>query len=409
MKNYEKNIIPVLLGADLNAYSVARAFFEAYGVKSHVFARYRCGATENSNFIKTYIRSGIDDLRIAVPELLKFADENSGAELFLIPCADWYVAMLQSAKDMLVGIYNIHIPQRDVWKRLSDKHEFYQLMRSEGIAYPDYEAFSSAENVGKNALSGFEYPAVVKPSDSTEYWKHPFVDMQKVYFAKNSVEAELIIRRIFESGYDKRIILQKRVGSSAQNRVLTTFSDKRGVVVRAVFGEVILEEVGKTSYGNHSAIITLPLDGICHQIIAFLNKIKYVGVANIDIMTDGTRDYVLEINTRQGRSCDYLRAAGVNIADLFVKAAFSEIIEPDFSYKEVYWHYPPHKTVTAYSSEAGALRAEQLKSIGASFSPYVNSSEGILRRAYVRLHNIRLGRAIKKAYAEDGVEKGVKL
>ena len=30
--NTEKQIIPVLLGADLNCYSVARAFHEAFGV-----------------------------------------------------------------------------------------------------------------------------------------------------------------------------------------------------------------------------------------------------------------------------------------------------------------------------------------------------------------------------------------
>ena len=110
MKNHEKHIVPVLLGADLNAYSVALAFHEAFGVTSRVFGRYRCGATENSSFIKTHICSGIDDVRIAIPELLKFADDNPGGELFLIPCADWYVAMLESVRDMLFGIYNIYIP-----------------------------------------------------------------------------------------------------------------------------------------------------------------------------------------------------------------------------------------------------------------------------------------------------------
>ena len=30
-----KNIIPVLIGADMNCYNVARAFHEQYGVKSY--------------------------------------------------------------------------------------------------------------------------------------------------------------------------------------------------------------------------------------------------------------------------------------------------------------------------------------------------------------------------------------
>ena len=36
----EKTITPVIVGADLNCYNVARAFHEAYGVKSHAFGRY---------------------------------------------------------------------------------------------------------------------------------------------------------------------------------------------------------------------------------------------------------------------------------------------------------------------------------------------------------------------------------
>lgn len=406
MKKQKKNITPVLLGADLNAYSVALAFYEAYGVTSHAFARYRCGATENSKFIKTHICSGIDHLKIAVPELLKFAKENSDSELILIPCADWYVAMLQGARDELSEVYKIHIPPRELWEKLSDKHSFYQLLRDEGISYPDYEVFSSENAVGAEPLSRIKYPAVVKPTDSTEYWKHPFPDMQKVFFVKNAAEAEVVIKRIFKSGYNKQIVLQNQVGSIAENRVLTTFSDKDGKVVRAVFGEVILEEVGKTSYGNHSAIITVPLNDICLQLIDLLNKIKYVGVANIDIISDGTRDFVLELNTRQGRSCDYLRAAGVNIAELFVRTVHGEKILPDFSYKEVYWHYPPHRTVLNYSSEVSSVKAERLKKLGFEFSPYGNLSEGALRRVYVWIHNVRLGRAIKKAHAENRTEGG---
>lgn len=401
MKKHEKNIIPVLLGADLNAYSVALAFYEAYGVTAHVFARYRCGATENSKFIKTHICSGIDHAKIAVPELLKFAEEKEGAELLLIPCADWYVEMLEGARDELSRVYSIHIPRREMWERLADKHSFYQLLREEGIAYPDYEVFSSENSVGDEPLSRVKYPAVVKPTDSTEYWRHPFSDMRKVFFVENAAEAEVIIKRIFKSGYNKRIVLQNRVGTGSENKVLTTFSDKDGVVVRAVFGEVILEEVGKTSYGNHAAIITRPLNDTCREVIDLLNKIKYVGVANIDIMSDGDRDYVLELNPRQGRSCDYLRAAGVNIAKLFVAAMRGEKISPDFSYKEVYWHYPPHSTVLKYSSAPAAAKAERLKNLGLDFTPYKNLAEGLARRAYVFVHNVRFKRAIKKSYAED--------
>lgn len=396
MEKNRKNIIPVLLGADLNAYSVALAFREAYGVKSHVFARYKCGATENSNFIKTHISPGIDSVEVAVPELLKFAAENPCAELFLIPCADWYVEMIQKARGVLSPLYRIHIPELNMWRTLSDKSEFYKLMKKEKLPYPDCVSFSDINDVTEEKLSDFTYPAVMKPSDSTEYWQNPFDDMQKVYFPKSSTAAKETAYKIFASGYSKSVILQKLVGSKNGNRVLTTVSDNKGRVIRAVLGDVILEEVGKTSFGNHAAIISIPLDEISFRLIDFLDKISYRGIANFDIMTDGREKYVLEINTRQGRSCDYMRAAGVNIAELFVKIARGENVQPDFFYKEIYWHYPPHKSVMEHAGEAGKEKAERFFREGKSSTPYTNSFEGIKRRAYVAIHNMRLARTVKK-------------
>jgi len=125
-----------------------------------------------------------------------------------------------------------------------------------------------------------------------------------------------------------------------------------------------------------------------------------VGIWIWAFMLCGDKKYVLEINTRQGRSCDYLRAAGVNIAELLVRCAEGENIETDFSYKEIYWHYPPHKTVMRYSGGMGSERANRLYNEGKSRSPYNNGFEGIIRRTYVAIHNMRLSNAIKKSFTE---------
>ena len=49
MKNVK--IQPVLVGGDINCYSVARAYHEAYGVKSIAFGKIRIGATNHSKII----------------------------------------------------------------------------------------------------------------------------------------------------------------------------------------------------------------------------------------------------------------------------------------------------------------------------------------------------------------------
>ena len=231
MKRISKNVLPVLLGGDLNAYSVALAFREAYGVKSHAFVRYRCGATENSAFIKTHVCTELTEVKVAVSVLLKFAAENTGAELFLIPCSDSYVELVQQIKGHLSGLYRIDVPSFELWSKLSDKHTFYSLMEKLGISYPEYVVFSSASDINDKKLRAIEYPAVLKPSDSAEYWKNPFPDMHKVYFPEDAVSAGKTAEQIFESGYRKKIILQRKIGSKNGNRVLTAYSDKHGKVV----------------------------------------------------------------------------------------------------------------------------------------------------------------------------------
>ena len=48
MEFKERTFIPVLLGGDINTYSVARAFYEQYQVKSYVFGKYQTGPDRKS-------------------------------------------------------------------------------------------------------------------------------------------------------------------------------------------------------------------------------------------------------------------------------------------------------------------------------------------------------------------------
>ena len=394
-------MIPVLLGGDLNAYSVALAFREAFGVVSHAFVRYRCGATEGSSFIKTHLCSELDDPAVAVPELLKFAAERAGYDLYLIPCADWYVSMIERSKALLSGVYKIHVPDINSWRTLSDKGGFYSAMKKAGIPYPEYTLLKKREKPSVKTLGEMNYPLVLKPADSTEYWRHRFLGMEKVYFPESPREAAVIISKIVDSGYDGDIILQKQIGKGRDNRVLTTFSDAEGKVVRAVLGQVVLEETGKTSIGNHSAIVTRPLDKISYSLIDFLNTQKYKGMANFDIIADNTGAYVLELNPRQGRSCDYLRAAGVNIAELFVRVGDGERIEPRFDYREVYWHYPSNRTVFSMTEAPLKFELLAISERGNEYSPYRNGYEGVGRRVYAFIHSLRLDKVMKKNAAKE--------
>ncbi len=393
-----KKIIPVILGGDLNAYSVARSFYERYGAVSHVFMRHKTGATSNSKFIITHLCSGLCDVKIAIPELLTFAVQNPKSELYLIPCTDGYTEMLVKSENILSGMYNMTLPNGKMFKELTNKHIFRGLMSENGFTVPKTATVINKADLNEEKLSKVSYPAVLKPASSIEYYKHPFADMQKVYFPQNSKEAVILSNKILSSGYSGEILVEEFI-ENAENRVLTTFSDSKGRVVRIAYGNVILEERGKSSFGNHSAIITLPQDELTEKIKVMLNKIGYVGFANIDIMISNGKKYVLELNARQGRSCDYLRAMGISIAELLVENAKNGQLENDFLYREVYWHYPSHKTVMKYSlDEEGKKRAAMLYRRGLSYSPYDSKKETAVRRLYSKIHLRRLDKRISETY-----------
>ncbi len=395
----KKEFIPVLLGADLCAYSVARAFHEYSGTVSHAFGRYKCGLTGFSKIVKTHVCAGLDDIKIAGPALFDFAASRKGERMLLIPCSDLYIEIAAAVAENFGDCFTAILPRRDLRHLLREKTVFYSFLEKYKIPYPKTVEISYANRKSK-LVGEFVYPAVIKPADSAEYWRScKFSGMRKVYFPSDKDEAENIIEKLYANGYRGKIALQERIGADKpKNSVLTAFFQK-GKAVRAVYGRVILEETGPTSYGNHAAIITAPLTSLCKKLIKMLEELEYDGFANFDMLSDEKNDYTLEINLRQGRSCDYMRAAGVNIAELISKSAREEKIEPMLDVGKVYWHYPPHSTVRALCDAFDVAEAEKLRAAGADFSPLdyrLDTERSILRRAYVEHHDKRLMRSFLK-------------
>ncbi len=395
-----KILTPVLLGGDLNAYSMATAFARYNGSVSHVFAREKLAIVNTSSYIELHIIPGLDDPDFAVPALLKFADEHRGEELILIPCADWYMEMLEYARDALEGHFYFFIPEFEVWKTTSDKDTFIKILDKYGIPYPKTAVFdSSLKNFDK--IGGkMRPPFVLKPASSTEYWKNPFEGMKKVYFTSSLAECRNIAKKIFSSGYNGKILLQEKIGgiSSPASSVLTVYSNKHGRVIRAVLADVLLEENGPRARGNYSALITRPLDKISYKIIDMLEGIGYTGISNFDILYEGGQSYCLELNPRQGRSFDYIRGAGVSIPELLCKEYEERELERDFSYDTVLWRSVKRKTMISFAKDRGLLKkALSLEKKGFSITPYDFSGDRTIQRfLYVMTHLRREGRKYKK-------------
>lgn len=380
----DREIIPVLLGADLNCYSVARAFHEAYGVRSYVFGKDELGAIKYSKIISFTKIPQLDERESVLKTLIGFA-ASKNTKPFILGCTDEYALFIIENQDILSDYYICECPKIELLPTISDKAVFYRECDRLGLPYPESVYISSPDEAGKARDLPFDHPVIIKPSCSSLYWRHPFDGMRKVYVSNSAAVSERIIGEIFSSGYGKRIIIQKMIRGEKQY-VATCFSTDGDVLALCV-GRVLLGEITPKGVGNHVAVITEKNEEISSMVVRFLGATKYTGFSNFDIMFDENEGkyYLLEINPRQGRSNYYMSSAGMNLAQLAV-----EKIKLSPSENEIFWHSVPRKIVLDRCSENDAKMIKELSKKKRSFSPlyYPDDLRDIRRIAYLAAHRI---------------------
>lgn len=371
-----QTIVPVLLGADLNCYNIARAFHMKYGVKSYAFARYAISATKYSRIVHFTCVPDIDHDSVMLDTLHRFADAHIGDRMVLFGCTDDYVAMIIRNREELSD-FVIPYPPKEMLATVSKKAEFYEMCDKFGIPHPDTVVLTKKTTA--DALSpeklGFSYPIIVKPSSSVDYWKHSFDGIKKVYTADSPERAAEIVNEIYSSGYPEKIILQEFIaGGDSQMRVFTCFSDEHGKVRAMCLGHTMLEEHTPKGLGNHAAIVTEPVSSlpIADKIKDMLEALGYTGFSNFDIkLREGTKDdfRVFEINLRQGRSNFYLTSAGLNVAYLANEVYESDGNDCNKVENVVFWHHIPKSTAYKYTEDKALVeKAKKLAREGREFS-----------------------------------------
>ncbi|OLS03033.1 carboxylate--amine ligase [Tissierella creatinophila] len=396
-------IQPVLLGGDINCYSVARAFHEAYGVASIAFGRIELGATQDSKIIDFRINKNMDKADELIKTLIKLSKEIRKDEKvpILMGCTDEYAELIIDYRDTLSEIYITPYIDKELKDKLIEKESFYKMCEEKGLYYPKTYIFSKGDKITDFE---FSYPVIIKPSDSVLYWQFPFEGMNKVYTAKDKDEFVEITNKIYSGKYDKNLIIQDFIpGDDSHMRVLTCYSDRNAKVKMMCLGHVLLEEHTPTGIGNHAAIITEYDEDLMNKIKRFLESINYVGFSNFDIKFD-SRDNkykLFEINLRQGRSNFYVTSSGNNIAKYVVE---DRILKKDLELKlqkePFYWHVVPNGVVFKYvKDEKLVKRVKKLISEGkeaTSFGYNKDLSGNFKRSLYVFLYNLNHFKKYKK-------------
>ena len=89
MEFKKQPFIPMLFGGDINTYSVARAFYEEYQVKTYVFGKFPSGPSYNSNIIEYHANLKIDTDEVFMQTVRDFAAAHADKTVLTIGCGDY--------------------------------------------------------------------------------------------------------------------------------------------------------------------------------------------------------------------------------------------------------------------------------------------------------------------------------
>ena len=308
------SFLPILLGSDMNAYGMARAFHEAYGLKPLVLGRMNLSATQDSKILDFQVIPHLNEQDVFVPALIKVAGQHADKKLLLLACGDDYAKLIIKNKEQLSEYFAVPYIDEKLMDRIVLKENFYDICEQYGFAYPK-TSLCTFENKDTFTID-FMYPIIIKASNSVEYWNCSFPGKKKVFVAHDEEEKNAIIDAIYKSSYKDNLTIQEFIpGDDSYMRVLNAYVGKDGKVKLMSLGNPILEEHSPEGIGSYAAIINTFDEGLLDRVRLFLEDIGYNGFANFDMKLD-LRDgqyKLFEINLRNGRSSYYVTASGHNL------------------------------------------------------------------------------------------------
>lgn len=336
MKNnyfLDQPFIPVVLGANLGAYSLAREFHEAYGIQTLCLTPRTSVQVQHSSIVNVFEEPQLSDDAVLIEHILSVVEQNSDRPIMLLGCGDDWALQIMRVRDQLPEIVKTPYAEYDLADRLSDKSNFYALCDELEIDYPKTFLFSKDSQLSELP---FDYPIVIKPDDQVQYDKYKFEGKKKVFFIDNADDAAETVVKIFTAGYAADLVIQEMIpGDDTNMFTCNAYVDPTGRIAWTSVGNVLIEEKTPTGLGNHNLIISTQNETIEKQVTEFLQHTNYRGLANFDIKRD-PRDgsyRFFEINVRQGNSHYFSTAAGVPVVQQLVQDCITDSV-------------PSNKTVT---------------------------------------------------------------
>lgn len=383
MPSARTSIRPIILGGDIGAYGSARAFHEAYGVRSVVIAGVSTGAVAHSRIVDHRVVPHLEDPDVLVEAVRRVAEEQPGTPAIVLASADWLVRTLVEQRERLEDVVVVPYASRAALDVMTDKARFTALCEELGVPHPRTVVVRAGRDNAADV--DLTYPVVVKAASTAEYHHVEFAGKKKVDVADDAAGLDAILGKIAGAGFAGDLVVQEFIpGGDDQMGAVNLMSWPDGVARFAVFGQVLLEEYTPGALGNSVAQITGPNPTTVAHACRLVDHVGWTGFANIDVKRDprdGTYRF-LELNPRVGRSGYSVTAAGYNVARMYVEAFVERAPAPApvVGDSEHLFAVVPLALVRRYVTPEQWRRVRRLRRAGRATNPYYYRVERNPRR-----------------------------
>ena len=345
----------LIVGADANAYYMARCFHELTKRKAYLLAKSPIWFTDVSKIVIPKYNFDLREEKELLKELDKFYKEHKSEKILLVSSSENYIEIISKNKDKLKDKYYFNYASIDVIESLSNKELFYKKYMDNGIIDLPKTLYLDLSK-GTNIKVDFDYPVIVKAANVVAYRKLSFDGQNKIYKVKDEKELKETINIIKCGGYSDTLIIQEYIpGDDSTLFDSVVYADTNGSVKRVTLAQIGLQEHKKDLVGNAAILINgyneFDDKNIVERIKKLSEKIGITGFAEFDLKYDKrVNDYkLLEINPRQGRSSYYLTSLGCNLVEILKKDLIdNEKLEYKVLDKEVLLSFVPKKIIKMY-------------------------------------------------------------
>lgn len=380
----------LIVGADANAYYMARCYHELTNKKAYIIAKNPIWFTHNSKIVIPKYYNNIWEEKEFLKILDCFYNEHKTEKILLVTSTENYIELISKNEEYLKNKFYFNYPNNKIIESLTNKELFYKKYMDNGIIdLPKTIYYDCKKN--KEVTVDFNYPIILKPANVVMYRHMDFKGKNKIYKIDTKEELIKVINLIKKGGYTDTLIIQEYIEGDDSNLFDSViYSDKNAKVKRITLAQIGLQEHTKELVGNAAVLINgynefNNSDEIIDKIKELSEKIGITGFAEFDLKYDkrDNKFKLLEINPRQGRSSYYLTKAGCNLIEILYKDLIEkEQLNYEILDKEVLLSYVPKKIISNYIINK-KYKEKALSLYKNSINPIIYKKDNGLKRKYL--------------------------